>query len=574
MRRVTVNGVDWRLREDVADFLLDADALDVWKLVEHPAAVLVKKGVHRMVFRVTLDRGTPEGTRTLDLHVKVFLLPRVRDLLRYVVRESHSRREWRAAEALEALGIPTARCLAAGERRTAGVLRDDVLITETVETVRPLDRFVRDELPVMSSDERGRRVRAGAPVLAAFVRRLHDGGIRHDDFHAGNVLLRDVTEGARQLMLIDLHAVRRGLPLAVGALLDNLTRFNRFFFMHVSRTDRLRFWNAYVRGVPFLERHRLEYARLLEAHTRRSCEAFWRKRERRCLGTNREFRRLRHAGVTAHTVRGHIERSPYVFQQLPRRGMDMPDALVIKDSTTTRLWEQRIDFGSITRTVIVKRKERRGRGPWRLLRTFLRHVGARHEWRMAWALRLRGLPAVEMLAAFERRRLGLLTESVLVMSKVENATNLALYVREAFRGELTCEQARLRRRLARKLGRLVARLHRFGFTQRDLKPSNVLVSPADGPVPDAHRDADGRGDGFRLTLIDFEGMRHRSRVVERRRVRDLATLGAKFVDEPAVRRVDMMRFLDEYVIASGMCGARRDAFVRAVVRGVAERVRR
>ena len=562
IRRITVNGVDWRLREDAADVLLASGALDVWKLAEHPSAKLVKKGVHRIVFRVSLPRGDDEDD-TLDLYVKVFLFPRARDILRYMVRASHGWREWRAGEALERIGIATAPRVAVGVRRTGGVLRDDVLITEAVENVVPLDRFVREELPKMPPDERGRFIRTAAPVLAAFVRRLHDGGIRHRDFHAGNVLLKTTPEGARQLMLIDLHTVSRNAPLALGVRLRNLTRFNRFFSMLLGRTARLRFWNAYVEGMPFLEAHRLEYARLLEAHTARSCRAFWRKRERRCLGTNREFRRFRRNGVVGHTVRGRIELPDNTLDRLPAGGMTMPDADVIKASTTTRIWEQRIDFGSQTRSVVVKRKDRRTGGPWRVLRTFLRHVGAMREWRMAYALKLRGLPAVEMLAAFERRRLGVLYESVLVMSKVENAENLVLFVNRTFTGELTRDTARLRRRMTRTLGRLVARLHRLGFTQRDLKPSNILVTVSDGPEADVA-----------FTLIDFEGMRHRGKVSESRRVRDLARLASEFADSPAVRDVDRMRFLEAYLLGRSVSAEQRRAWAAAIGHETAKRLKR
>ena len=72
---------------------------------------------------------------------------------------------------------------------------------------------------------------SAAPVLAGFVRRLHDAGVHHHDFHAGNVLLRTTKDGAREPMLIDLHAVTLGGPLSLGARLGNLVQFNHWKYV-------------------------------------------------------------------------------------------------------------------------------------------------------------------------------------------------------------------------------------------------------------------------------------------------------------------------------------------------------
>ena len=373
--------------------------------------------------------------------------------------------------------------------------------------------------------------------------------------------MRTDAAGSHQLMLVDLHAVRCGLSLSMGARLRNLTQFNRFFSMRVSRTARLRFWKAYVGGIPFLERNWRAYARLLEEHTASSCRSFWKRREKHCLRTNRHFRRFRMRGVSGCTVRGEIELPEEVFRRVPKDGMMLPDAVVLKDSKTSTVWEQRIDFGAAVRSIVVKQKRRKP--GWGYLRSFLRRVGAMREWRTAYAMRIRGLPAVEALAAFERRSFGLLRESCLVMEKVENVGNLQLFVEGTFTGELSREKTRLRRRMARALGRLIRRLHDLGFTQRDLKPSNILVSIDGEPGP-----------GFRFTLIDFEGVRQRANVPDALRARDLATVAAKFVRTPAVRATDMMHCLDEYLSGKAMTRARRREFVTAIRRKIQEKLKR
>jgi tRNA A-37 threonylcarbamoyl transferase component Bud32 len=561
VREVTVNGMRWAVREEVAEFLVEAGALDVWKLAEHPSARLVRKSPRRMVFEASLPRARAPA---LEIVVRIFLRPRLRDLMRDLVRQGRGMKEWNAGLELERRGIATVRCLAAGTRRAAGVLREDAIIMEAKSDATPLDRFVTEELSKLDGAEHGRALRRGATGLARFFRRLHDRGVAHRHLHAHNLfLVKDAMSEAGWTAMTDLAVENRRRPLALGARIANLTQLNRFFLGAVSRTTRLRFWKEYVRGIPFLEEHRDAYARLVEEHTVRARERLWSRRDRYCVGTNRGFRRFRLGRMRGHTVRELMRLEPEVLAGIPERGRVMPDAVLLKESGGTRVWEQRIDFGPESCTIVVK-DERREWG-LRLFRTFFRRVGATSEWRSAHALLARGIPAAEPLSAMESRTLGCLRESVLVTRKVENAGNLAEFVRLTFTKDASAETRRLGRRLARSLGRLVRRLHERGFTQRDLKPANILVSRGEG----------AKAGEMHFTLVDFKGIRHRKTVSEGERARDIARLAAGFVTEEAgdVRATDRMRFLDEYLSGSGMAEWRRREFMAEIEERIQEKLR-
>jgi tRNA A-37 threonylcarbamoyl transferase component Bud32 len=553
----------WAVREELADFLVDAGALDAWKLAEHPSAKLVRKSAQRMVFEVSFPRA---GASALAILVKIFLRPRLRDLVRDLGRPGRGMKEWKTGLALERMGIATVRCLAAGERRSAGVLREDCIITEVAPDATSLDRFVTEELGEMGRAERGRVLRGGALALARFLRRLDDGGVHTRDLEAHDILLvKDSSSEVGRTPMIGLGAAMRGRPLPVGARVANLTQLNRFFSLSVPRTTRLRFWKEYVRGLPFLEEHRHAYARLVEEHTVRARERLYSRRDRYCLGTNRRFRRFHFGRMRGHTVRGLMWLPREVLLGIPERGRVMPDAVLLKESGGTRVWEQRIDFGPERCTIVIK-DERREWGS-RLFRTFFRRVGALEEWGVAHALRTRGIAAAEPLAAMESRTLGMVRRSCLVTRKVENVGNLAEFVRRTFTKEATEETRRLGRRLARSLGRLVRTLHERGFTQRDLKPANILVSLS--------REGEAAGE-TRFVLVDFKGIRHRRKVSERARARDIARLAAGFVTEEsgAVRATDRMRFLDEYLSGSGMSAGRRREFMARIDERIQEKLRR
>jgi tRNA A-37 threonylcarbamoyl transferase component Bud32 len=451
-----------------------------------------------------------------------------------MVRRSRGQKELSVARRLQGVGVPTASVLAVGEKRTGGILRFDCIITEALADVTPLDDFLLEQMPKLPVAVRHALRLRGAAVLAMFVRRLHDSGVLHGDFHSGNVLVRRLEDGRREFVLVDLHMVRCGSSLGLGARMGNLAVFNRFFSLTASRTDRLRFWTHYVRGIPYLEGHRHTYARLLEEHTVRSRERFWRRRQRRCMRTNKYFRRVNVRGYRGHTVCGRWEFHDAVLESLPRGRLSLREVTVIKESRTTTVWQQDFDAGPGCPTLVIKRYN--PRHGLRLLKTFCRPSRALHNWKMAYALEVRHVPAVRALAVFERRFLGLTIESLLVTRKVEDAGCLHEFIAREFAGRPSAAKERLRRRMTRELAGLVRLLHDRGFSHRDLKFTNVLVRVGEGDDPT-----------IEFTLIDLDGLRQHRWVGPRRRARDLARLGAEFARTSNVRPRDRLRFLREYL---------------------------
>src|SRR5262249_24344655 len=116
-------------------------------------------------------------------------------------------------------------------------------------------------------------------------------------------------------------------PLSWPASRANLVLFNRWFQLRATRTDRLRFWNAYcsARCLP------AERVREVERGTMRSNLRFWAGRVSRCLGTNRYFRKVKHGDLRGYAVR---DLSDEALSKL----LAEPDALfqrLLKDSRTS-----------------------------------------------------------------------------------------------------------------------------------------------------------------------------------------------------------------------------------------------
>src|SRR5439155_8087303 len=117
---------------------------------------------------------------------------------------------------------------------------------------------------------------------------------KHNDLHAGNILIRFAEAEKPHLYLVDLHAVKIGRGLSWRATRDNLVLLNQWFSMRASRTDRLRFWSAYVkaRKAALSGQQANRLARDLERSTWNSNLRFWRNRDRRCVVENRYYQKL------------------------------------------------------------------------------------------------------------------------------------------------------------------------------------------------------------------------------------------------------------------------------------------
>lgn len=384
------------------------------------------------------------------------------------------RREWVNARRLEALHLPVVRHLAHGERWRLG-LRESILITEGFPG-RPLD-----EVPGLD------------PALAlALVERLHEHGVFHADLHAGNVLAHPAT-GELRLVDIDKLSFRAG-P-AGGRPAD---RDAMLAFLHISFPLPL---------PPGL--------RALSARCRRDLLA---DRSWRCLRHNREFAPRRAGGLPWHTRPALLTPAAAQVLDAPDRFLDLRARVLKQGQTST------VGAGD---GLVLKRFNLRK--PFNLLKDLARRSRALRGFRQAYHLELAGLPTARVVAAAERRVLGLLLRSYLLMEEIPDATMLRRHLREGHRPGPA---------LLRAAAALVARLHEEGFTHGDLNERNLLLTPSG-----------------QLFLIDLDALHYAGTVSDDAAARDLRRLGADAARHAQVTPADRQLFLRAY------CRARRRRLV-------------
>jgi len=84
---------------------------------------------------------------------------------------------------------------------------------------------------------------------------------------------------------------------------------------------------------------------------------------------------------------------------------------------------------------------------------------------------------------------------------------------------------------------MIRRLHESGFSHRDLKAPNILVTGEVRPV-----------------LVDLDGLARRGCVTDRRRAKDLMRLSVSLDEWGVARATDRLRFLRTYLAAPGCPG--------------------
>lgn len=544
----------WWVDPGWCDRLLDEHGL---RLEEWRSAGLVepiKQARHRTVFRVRLG-----GTAIFIKHYPIYDL---RAWLRQLVRPTKARTECAMARELAARGVPTLEPLAFAE----GAWGESWLVTRELEDCVPLNVFVERDTPTLSPDVRHPLRLRLAKELARFLARMHQAGVTHPDLHAGNILIH--SQEPLALYLIDLHGVRLGAPLDWPAARDNLVMLNRWFVQRSSRTDRRRFWRAYVQchtgaAEDPTERDR---ARDLEHRTWESCLAFWRGRDRRCLGTNRYFYRLTEGANRAIAVRD-------LPQDTLRRWLHDPDALfaapgsrVVKHSRSSTVAELSPEASGLAKPVIYKRfTVTKWSDPWVGL---VRHTPALRSWINGHRLLESGVPTPRPLAVLHRHRSGLPRECYLITEKAPDALELHRCVADLSRRPPP-ERTAMLRALIEAVARLVRSLHDRQLSHRDLKAANVLVTWASRSAGDPR---------VRLHLIDLVGLQRFRRLGRSPRIQNLARLHTSFVHDRLITRTEKLRFLRVYLAwgLKGQAGWKEwwRAIARATEEKVAQNVRR
>ncbi|MFO0910262.1 MAG: lipopolysaccharide kinase InaA family protein [Isosphaeraceae bacterium] len=530
---VQTDDVGWWVRADRECTLLGPTGLrfDEWQ--EQGRLRVIKKGPHRIVYRVELDEG--------PVYVKHYLVPGLPAKLRQWFRRGKGRNEGRRTKYLNEIGIPTITPIALGEQRKRKFLFENYLVTPEIPGAVPLDEFVERILPGWPEARRTRMRQRLSAALAELTARLHNAGFVHRDFHAGNILVRFGDDDRPVLAMIDLDALRVVRRLTWAEAGHNLALLDHYFWLRSGRSDRMRFLKHYLVGRRSAPPDRRAFAREIERATRAWAEKLWTRWGRRCRDSNKYFKRYRADEARAIAVRDLDQREFRELLKDPDAPFRHPDTVILKDSRTTTVAQTRMTVAGEPTNVIIKRFNRK---KWLdPLLTWFRPSRAWQSWQAGQHLLSRAVPTPRNLAYIARLRSFwsdplfwyLPHETYLITIKAEPAVSLSDYVRKTLPGLDPEKQRSQIRRLTLALARLLRTLHERSLSDRDLKTANILIL------------GDPEAENIELSIIDLVGVRLAHPLPHHRRVQNLARLSLSLENVPGRTRTDALVFLRSYL---------------------------
>jgi len=523
--------VRWQALPDWEPLLFGPQGLRLTQWCAETRVQVVKHGPHRTVYYVEL----PERA----FYVKHYRCSRWLQSARHLFRASAARREWDKVTEIARRGIPTVKPVAWVEQLGGGIVGDNYFITESIPDCCSLEHYVLKQLPRLPVPTREAMWRQVLDGLARFVAAVHQAGILHNDFHAGNVLLRlgpghaenGLPDGPVELYLIDVPGVRFSSPPKWPASRESLIMLNSAWWHKMTPGQRLQFWQTYLAERPELDAPDRQTAiDQLDDGSRKYAQRCLRHRDKRALRNNRDYVALRHRRGQAHGVHDLAE------SELKR----------LLDDPETLLWRNlqrpvKLDLGTMAveaelpvagREVHVLYKRYRPRNWWKALLGIFRRGRALRGWYLGHALLKRQIATARPLAVCDVRRPRCRAQSYLAIEWIEGSENLHLFGWRLARRPLG-ERLRRAARCAESLGALIGRLHAWQIVHGDLNASNLLAVERDQEV--------------QTYLIDADDVRIANRLTSSHRAADLARLATSVQAHPWITRSIHCRFFQAYV---------------------------
>jgi len=398
-----------------------------------------------------------------------------RDRFRRATRGSPAVNEFGKLQKLQSAKIPAPRAVAVLVGFVIEGRAGDALILDAIEPSVQLDQYCNDferrGEPIPDRLELARQIRD-------IVRQLAQTGLGHEDLHPGNFLLH-----AGKLYLLDGYAVKTG-----GLKMRHLLHLGHSVGRWATRADLQRGWNELGPGgrMPMRNAVTIRLAReFIHRRFARDNRYFGRIEVGEWSGTF--FKHDKYPRRWSAASRLEVTHEDW-HRELPRLmdAMDADQLQVLKRSKSGDVLAGQVQLGGNALDIIIKRPRRRY---WyRYLNEIGRGTRARRAWVKSWKMILRNLPCAWPLIYLEHRRLGYVTDGLIIFERVPGA-HLA-------RADLDVMAPIERDMLFRRAGRILREIERHGFSHFDAKASNFIVHPDDklGPGP---------------VLIDIDGIRQR-----------------------------------------------------------------
>ncbi|HLD30001.1 MAG TPA: lipopolysaccharide kinase InaA family protein, partial [bacterium] len=388
---------------------------------------------------------------TLPNGKKVFLKrDRTKDWiesLKFLVLPSRGRTEWWIAFQSQKRNLTIPKPLGWMEKVRRGMVKESFYLSEAVGSGDSLMDLV---LSGTAFSFEG---------LVKTVRKIHDAGLLHRDFHSGNFLLDEDS-----FYLTDLHRARIVQSLSLKQRLWSLAHLFHSLRSCWGEEKRAAFLMRYFEGEPrrlkkkeaFLETIRRGMDRLQKRH--------WKSRTKRCQKESTDFS-VKREGTTAYYHRREfpLDQIKRVLEKHLRMVTERPSALAKNGpEVAVSLFD---DEGK--RFCVKQFRYPRFRDE---LKEYFRRSKGLKSWIAGNGLRARGVPSLLPIALAERKGLLRGRESFFVMEALKTGREMDRYLSGGL------GHFKRKRLFIRAFAQWLSNFHKTGLYHKDMKTCNLYIS--------------------------------------------------------------------------------------------------
>ena len=463
------------------------------------------------------------------LCIKDFFYTKGMDRFLKKLRGSRAWLEWKRLVAFTKRGVPVPQPVLWGEKEGKGGSIRSVVITRFEENCLPLSEVLETKARFAGEQRRRITIQIGEALA-----RMHAAGGRHDDLHAGNLMVQDNGETTK-VFIVDLHQVAMKRSLPWNTRLKNLGRLLGGTQRFLTLTDKQRCLRAYLEALsdwkpPFpREREaRRSMGKGIQIFAEKDFRKRWRRRLAKCTEEGKRFQRVRCGPYTGWIRAGWDVPGFLEVLTDPNGWIDSERCEVIKHTPSTTVARAAIE--GFDAPLFVKRYNRKDL--WERTKNLFRRSRAMKVWRSAYALELLGIPTPLTVCALEKRRGPLLLEAFLFTVWIEGGIGFDDFYRDRCAPDAAPPlNPKTRRALEKEVARLFRELHSHRISHGDLKGRNVLLNPKQ-PAP------------FEPQFVDLDAMTLAPLRFRRSRVNDLSRLLFSVYPIPSLRT--QILFFREY----------------------------
>ncbi|MFQ5715245.1 MAG: lipopolysaccharide kinase InaA family protein [Candidatus Scalinduaceae bacterium] len=477
------NGTRWTIREGYESITDKINLDDFHSTINGKPYKIIKDTRVRSVILlkgsdVSDVRHGESAAGTTGMYIKLFKHKNCSDYVKYLFLPTRTRTEWKVANRLLSKGINTALPLAIAEKRSWSLLDSSMLITKAVSRSEPLMEFCQTTFNGILSGEKLFEKKKLLNNLAGFIRNIHEKGFFHKDLHAGNILIKfnsDYFSPVKNysFYLMDLHHVKILKTLSKRKRLHNLAQIFNSLSSILTKSDKSAFVKSYgINALSNINNERLRYqvddhpisppsrpakpfgraqggergevtksngmlldieqllVEKIEVKSLRIRNIHYKSRLKRCLKESSTFSKKRFTGMKMFFRKGYDTNSfPELIGEHHNALANNDKNVIIKRDSKTVLTRFPFRNGGIRSVVVKQFKITCGLC---LLKNIIRNSAGRKAWVAGNGLSVYGFNSAKPLALIEKKMLGIVTDSYLIMEDTAHSLEMDRYILKNF----------------------------------------------------------------------------------------------------------------------------------------------